>query len=247
MKKMLTWDAASRLGNVNTKGLQIEVTEFDYKGVNQVIYEENGVSIRSFPAIHALDGPVSFTLEWNGLKFAFSSDTYPNKWWMEHAKGADIAIHECFLPPSLLVKKQKWPVPDALNVGTQVHTSPSMFGKVMSLTEPRLAVGYHFFNDFDTAPFVERQIRTTYDGPLALAVDYMVFNVTKEDIRVRMASINEDVWPLPSVTEKLPADPSQRVGFTKFLIEGREVFQDVINKIYDETNEEFGTDVEPPN
>jgi len=247
MQKMLTWDAASRLGNVNTKGLQIEVTEFDYKGINQVIYEENGVSIRSFPAIHALDGPVSFTLEWNGLKFAFSSDTYPNKWWMEYAKGADIAIHECFLPPSLLVKKQKWPVPDALNVGTQVHTSPSMFGKVMSLTEPRLAVGYHFFNDFDTAPFVERQIRTTYDGPLALAVDYMVFNVTKEDIRVRMASINEDVWPLPSVTEKLPADPSQRVGFTKFLIEGREVFQDVINKVYDETNEEFGTDVEAPN
>jgi ribonuclease Z len=146
-----------------------------------------------------------------------------------------------------MVTKQRWSVGDALNVATQVHTSPSMFGKVMSLTEPRLAVGYHFFNDFDTAPFVERQIRTTYDGPLALAVDYMVFNVTKEDIRVRMASINEDVWPLPSVTAKLPADPSQRVGFTKFLIEGREVFQDVINKVYDETNEEFGTDVEAPN
>ena len=30
-------------------------------------------------------------------------------------------------------------------------------------------------------------IRQTYDGPLALAVDYMVFNVTKDDIRVRMA------------------------------------------------------------
>ncbi len=247
MKKMLTWDAASRLGNVNTQGLQIEVNEFDYKGINQVIYEENGVTIRSFPAIHALDGPVSFTLTWNGFKFAFSSDTYPNKWWMEHAKGADIAIHECFLPPALLVKKQKWPVPDALNVGTQVHTSPSMFGKVMSLTEPRLAVGYHFFNDFDTTPFVESQIRTTYDGPLALAVDYMVFNVTKDDIRTRMAVINEDVWPLPSVTEKLPADPSQRVGFTQFLLDGRVVFTDVIKKIYDGINEEFGTDEEAPN
>jgi len=246
MEKMLTWDSASRLGNVNTRGLQIEVNEFDYKGVNQVIYEENGVTIRSFPAVHALDGPVSFTLEWKGLKFAFSSDTYPNKWWMKYAKGADIAIHECFQPPIIMVKKQKFPVRDALNVGTQVHTSPSMFGKVMSMTEPRLAVGYHFFNDFDTAPFVERQVRTTYDGRLALAVDYMVFNVTKDDIRVRMAVINEDAWPLPSVTEKLPADPSQRVGFTNFLIEGRVVFEDVIKKVYDDTNEELGTDVEAP-
>ncbi len=189
---------------------------------------------------------MSFILEWNGLKFAFSSDTYPNKWWLEHTKGADIAIHECFLPPTLLVEKQKFPVQDALNVGTQVHTSPAMFGKVMSLIKPRLAVGYHFFNDFDTQPEVERLVRMTYDGPLALAVDYMVFNVTKEDIRVRMAVINEDAWPLPSVTEKLPADPSQRIGFTKFIEDGREVFTDVIKRAYDATNKQFGTNVEPP-
>jgi ribonuclease Z len=246
MQKMLSWDSASRMGNVNTQGQQIEVHEFDYTAVNEVIYEENGVTISTIPAIHALDGPVSFILKWNGLTFAYSSDTYPNKWWMEHAKGADIAIHECFLPPDLLVTKQNWTVQDALNVGTQVHTSPPMFGKVMSLTQPRMAVAYHFFNDFDIAPEVERQIRTTYDGPLALAVDYMVFNVTKEDVTVRMAVINEDAWPLPSVTETLPADPSRRIGFTDFLIDGRVVFEDVIEEIYDDTNNEFGTNVQPP-
>jgi ribonuclease Z len=30
----------------------------------------------------------------------------------------------------------------------------------------------------------------TYDGPLALATDYMVFNVTRDDVRVRMAAID---------------------------------------------------------
>ena len=35
----------------------------------------------------------------------------------------------------------------------------------------------------------------------------MVFNVTKDDSRVRMAAIDEDIWPQTSVTEKLPADP----------------------------------------
>ena len=78
------------------------MNEFDYKAVNEPIYQENGVTIRTIPAIHALDGSVSFILEWNGLKFAYSSDTFPNKWWKEHAAGSDIAIHECFASPELL-------------------------------------------------------------------------------------------------------------------------------------------------
>ena len=57
----------------------------------------------------------------------------------------------------------------------------------MAEIQPRMAVGYHFFNDFDTAPVVQADIRKYYDGPLALAADYMVFNVTADDIRVRRA------------------------------------------------------------
>jgi len=246
LQKMYAWDAASRLGNVNTVGLRMEVTEFDYKAVNEIIYQENGVTIRTIPAVHALDGSVSFILEWNGLKLAFSSDTYPNKWWMEHTANSDLSIHECFSPPSIMVKKQKWSVGDALNVATQVHTSPAMFGKVMSLTKPRLAVAYHFFNDFDTQPQIMKEIRQTYAGPVALAIDYMVFNVTKDSIRVRMAIVDEDVWPLPSVTKKLPANPKDRVGFTKFLIDGRVVFDDVIEAYYAEANKEFGTNFKAP-
>ncbi len=246
MQKMLTWDDASRLGNVNTQGMELDCNEFDYKAVNKVIYNENGVTIRSIPAIHALDGPVSFILEWNGLKLAFSSDTYPNKWWLEHTKGSDIAIHECFAPPSVLIDKQKFPPADALNVGTQVHTSPAQFGKVMSDIKPRLAVGYHFFNDFDTLPVVEGMVRETYDGPLALATDYMVFNVTKDNIVVRMAAIDEDIWPMPSVTEKLPADPSQKIGFSDFINSGRVPYTDVVDKIYKDINKRYGSNVETP-
>jgi ribonuclease Z len=246
MKKMYAWDMASRQGNVNTKGLEIEVTEFDYKAVNEIIFQENGVTIRSLPAIHAVDGSVSFILEWNDLTFAFSSDTYPNKWWMEYTKGVDLAIHECFAPPSIMVNKQKFAVGDALNVATQVHTSPAMFGKVMAETRPRMAVGYHVFNDFDTKPQIMSEIRQTYDGPVELASDYMVFNVTKDDIRVRMAAIDEAIWPQPSIYPPEAADPSKRVGFTDYLIQGRVVFKDVIDFYYDQTNKMFGTDFKAP-
>jgi len=246
MKEMYAWDYASRLGNVNTRGFEIWVTEFDYRGVNEVIYQENGVTIRSVPSVHALDGAVSYILEWNGLKFSFSSDTYPNRWWIEHTKNSDLSIHECFAPPSVLVKKQKFPVADALNVATQVHTSPAMFGEVMSRTKPRLAVGYHVFNDFDTQPQILSEIRQTYDGPFVLAVDYMVFNVTKDEIKVRMAVIDEDVWPQPSITKKLPADPKDRIGLSAFIASGRVVFDDVIKFYYDQANKMFGTNYKPP-
>ncbi len=246
MKEAYTWDMASRQGNVNTLGLKVEVNEFDYKAVNEVIYREDGVTIRSIPAIHAVDGSVSVSLTWNGLKFAFSSDTYPNNWWMEHTKDSDLAIHECFAPPSIMVNKQRFAVLDALNVATQVHTSPAMFGKVMSLIKPRMAVGYHVFNDFDTKPQIMKEIRSTYDGPVELAVDYMVFNVTRKDIRVRMAAYDEDIWPEPSITKTLPADPKDRVGFSEYVMSGRHVFKDVIDAYYKETNEMFGTDYQPP-
>jgi ribonuclease Z len=246
MEKTFTWDIAGRIGQTDTRGLFLEVTEFDYRAVNQVIYEENGVVIRSIPAIHSLDGPVSFILEWNGLKFAFSSDTYPNKWWNEFAKGSDLAIHESFAPPKVLIDKQKFPPANALNVGTQVHTSPAQFGKVMSTIEPRMGVAYHFFNDFDTQPLVLEQIRSVYDGPLALATDYMVFNVTKNDIMVRMAAIDEDIWPEPSVLGSIPFDPNDRIPFSDFMTSGRVFYKDVLTKLYEDINKEYGTSIPVP-
>ncbi len=244
---MLAWDIDTRMGNTDTRGAFLEVTEFDYEAVNKVIYKENGVTIRTIPAIHIFDGPVSFILEWNGLKFCYSSDTFPNKWWMKHTKGADISIHECFIAPETLVEKQGFTPEAALNVGTQIHTSPAQFGKVMAETNPRLAVAYHFFNDFDTVPPVLRDIRKTYDGPLALAQDYMVFNITKDDIKVRMAAVEEAVWPQPSTIPLVPPDPSlRRVALSKDMIEGRVVHRDVLEEIYDYINKKFGSNEQVP-
>lgn len=246
IKEAYNWDISGRYGNVDIRGAEIILTEFDYKAENEIIYNENGVIVKSFPAIHALDGSVSFTLEWNGMKFAYSSDTYPNKWWMKYATDSDLAVHECFASPKTLIEKQKFTPGAALGVGTQVHTSPGQFGKVMSEIKPRMAVGYHFFNDFDTAPLVFEEVRQTYSGPLSLAVDYMVYNVTKEDISVRMSSIDEDVWPQPSTIPKLPPDASLQIGFTDFVMSGRVNYSDVVKNYFDNINKEYNTQVPYP-
>ena len=158
----------------------------------------------------------------------------------------DVAVHEILLPPSLLVSKQGFAPLEALNDGTQAHTSPQQFGKVMSLVKPRLAVGYHFQNDFDTEPVVRDGVREIYDGPLALAEDYMVFNVTKNDIRVRMSAIDEDIFPPPPLKAKNAPDVSKMIPMSDLILSGHLTFPEVVQPIYDEMNEKHGTDYKLP-
>ena len=200
MQKGYAWDIATRTGALPDKGGQIVVHEFDYMQENEIVYSQNGVTIRSWPAIHSLDGSVSYSLEWNGLKYVFGGDTYPNKWYMKFAKNADVASHECFLPPKALAAYFGWSLRQATYVSTRVHTEPQAFGKVMSTIKPRLAVGYHSVQSPENNAAIMDGVRKTYDGPLALARDLMVINVTKKIIKVRMASVDEYVLP-PDVTK----------------------------------------------
>ena len=57
----------------------------------------------------------------------------------------------------------------------------------------RLKLAYHFFKDFDNTGSIYERVRKTYDGPLSLAEDYMVWSITKDNIRVRLAKVDEDV------------------------------------------------------
>ena len=205
--KSFNWDAVTRNFVLSPEPGKITVEEFDYKAVNAVIYQENGVTIRSIPAIHAGDGPVSLILEYAGLKIVIGGDTFPNKWYIEHAKNADIAIHETFLTPEELVKLYGQSPQQALGVGTQIHTSPPAFGKVMSAIKPRHAIGYHFFNDENTRYGIYDGVRQTYDGPLSLATDNMVWNITKDKIIERMTISPDAAWSVagPAKPPKPPA------------------------------------------
>ncbi len=245
LRQMVTWDLAGRQGIVDERGYHIQVYEFDYRGINQVVYQENGVTIRSWPAIHSLDGPVSFSLEWNGLKFVFGGDTYPNKWFVDYAKNADLLVHECFITVPSLIEKFKFTPQSALVAGTQIHTAPEAFGKVVSMVKPRMAVAYHFFKDFDTTASINDRIRSTYDGPLSLAQDFMVWNVTEEEITVRMAVVSEEVWPPPASEKPQPPDRSRRIPFSDMIADGKLDVIDVLQPIYNEINEQFGLNERP--
>jgi len=245
MEKMYAWDIAGRLGQTDVRGFTTEIHEFDYKK-EQIVYQENGVTIRSFPAIHSIDGSVSYSLEWNGLKIIFGSDTFPNKWFIENAKGADLAIHECFIAVPDLISKYRLTPEAALQVGTQIHTAPEAFGKVMSMVKPRHAVAYHFFKDTDTTGPVLERVRSTYDGPLSLAEDFMVWNVTKDNIRERMAVIDEHTWNPPLAYPAKPVSAADRIGYSAEIEAGRLDMSEVLEPIFEQAGDALGRKFEYP-
>ena len=205
--KAFNWDAKTRNFVLSAEPGKITVEEFDYKAINAVIYQENGATIRSLPAIHAGDGPVSFVLEYAGLRVVIGGDTFPNNWYIKHAVDADVAIHEVFLTPPDLVKFYGQSPGQAIGVGTQIHTSPPAFGKVMSTIKPRHAIGYHFFNEQATHDAILQGVRDVYSGPLSLATDNMVWNITKEKITERMIVSPDQAWSVNG-PNKPPAPPA---------------------------------------
>jgi ribonuclease Z len=160
------------------------------------------------------------------MKIVIGGDTFPNKWFIKHATDADVAIHECFLTPEELVTWYGQSPQQALGVGTQIHTSPKAFGKVLSTIKPRQAIAYHFFNEEGTRYGIYDGVRETYDGPLSLATDNMVWNITKDKIVERMTVSPDQAWSVPGptappkpLTEGVPDPLSDEMKAGKWNVE----------------------------
>lgn len=247
IKAAWAWDVATRESSGDPRSTQLTVTEFDWKKVHNLIYDENGVKIHSIPTIH-IDQSVGYILEWAGLKFAYSGDTAPNSWFPEHAAGADLAIHESMLPPDLWLEKYSMSHTAAIMSGTQGHTTPRAFGMIMAMTKPRMAVASHFQNDFDTAALVKEEIRKHYKGPLSLAEDFMVWNITKDKITTRMAVPNPESFPPPAqVPAQRPiVDEKNAYKWDPYSFTGLEKRTSAVtNEVVQEFNKKHGTDIEP--
>jgi ribonuclease Z len=220
MREMFTWDVTGRKGNMPSAGGHVEVTEFDYSKTH-VVYEQNGVKINAWPAIHAIDGSVSYSLEWKDKKFVYSGDTTPNKWFLSEARDADLLIHECYLSVQQFIDLKHYDPERARLVATVVHTPPSSCGKLFAQLEPRMAIAYHTFNDFNTAPDIVAGIRKTYDGPLTLADDLLVWNIKTDGIRTRRVIGTDEPWPAAPPTPAGPPNRSERTELSDWLEAGR--------------------------
>jgi ribonuclease Z len=218
-RESFAWDTATRVPFLPAVGEEIDVHEFDYSKV-QTIYDRNGVQISSFPAIHILDGPVGFRLEWNGLTLVYSGDTIPNGFLVENAKNADLLIHETYNTLEQLVARTGHDRKGGAKVAQHIHTDPADVGRILAMCDPKHVAVFHFYNDFDTAADIERLIRQSYGGPLALAQDLMVFNVTREKTIARMTATGTHVYPNTKYRDAYRSAPrKEKPAMSAWLLE----------------------------
>lgn len=188
------WDLESRKVGIPTQGMAINTHEFEWDKT-QIIYDENNVTITSFPAIHILDGAVSYRLDWNDLSMVFSSDTEPNKFLVENSQNVDVLIHEGFIPAQTLSDITGMPLETATWVSEKIHTPPDAAGVVFDMTNPRLAVLYHVILTQDVIAESFELLRTTYDGPALYGEDLVTINVTPDYIISRSTEIVKNAYP----------------------------------------------------
>jgi ribonuclease Z len=233
------WDYQTRAYKITPIPGNIEVTEFDYLQENVVIYKENGIIVRSWPAIHTGDGPVSFAIEYAGLKLVFAGDTTPNMWFAKYAKDADFVIHEAFANPARYVEIMNQAPQLSWRMCCEFHTSGPAMGKVMSHIGPRHAVAYH--HQEELAPAIEQDIRTTYDGPLSMAKDLMTWNITKDKITERMAVVTRRANAVEGPTRQPPPEPGRPDPISDFIYSGEwGPGFNAQNEMLDEFSEKFG-------
>jgi ribonuclease Z len=201
MDKAALWHDQSKIGIVASDGMQIIAHEFDYSQLtpdnpSMLVYDENGVEIYTFPVVHCIYGAVGYRLEWNGLSMTFHGDGSPSAVEAEQAKKVDVFMHEVFVDPVTFSKKANIPLPVTKNIVGE-HTTGDRLGQLFYIAKPNLGVGYHYFLDDDTVDPMFEGLRKSYDGPVVLAQDLMVINVTPEQIVTRMAATNLLHWTPP--------------------------------------------------
>jgi ribonuclease Z len=185
--KMATWHDRSKLGQVDPRGFVMQANQFSFDR-KQVVYEENGATVTAFPVPHGIDGAVGYRLDWNGLSMVFAGDCEPSQLTVDNSQGLDVLIHETFNPPETYVDKMGWTNDLAKIVAWTKHTSPEAAAMVYAATNPGLAMSYHGMIAPGTPQPIIDGIRTGYDGPVVVAQDFTIVNVTPEQIVTRMAA-----------------------------------------------------------
>jgi ribonuclease Z len=194
------WDLESLCGHPGQSGARAITTEVPHDAA-KTIYQRNGVTITSFPVIHIQDGAVGYRLDYAGRTVVFSGDTRPCRTLIDASEGADLLIHETF--PSAPVYARKAGVPPAFaeQIVNGVHTSPAMAGKVFARVGARMSVMWHLAVDHDTVGAAHREVRAEYDGPVTIAQDLTVINLTEDAVVVRQAIVDPVPWPVLGPTQ----------------------------------------------
>ena len=214
LKALTQWNQASFAATCPIEdGFKLNIHELDYRKNPGIAYQKNGVKITHFPALHVIDGAISFKLEWNGLSMVWSGDTQPNLYIPQNAKGVDLLIHETAPDPARYAMAQNKPLAIAENIVKVSHTPAKALGKIFQLAKPRLGVTCHSPIDPQEYDGISQGVHKHWDGPYQIGEDRMVFNISKKQIMIRKGALQDRPW---SVEVEKPSSTKATLDIENF-------------------------------
>ena len=193
MKEMMRWHEENFSVCPVGDGLEIEVTEFDWREENGICYEQDGVVVRHWPRSHVKDGASAYRLDWEeaGLSFVWTGDGRPDELTIKYGKGADVFVTEGMLDTPML-SALKIGAPPALwsYVIDMYHTPYYAAGYLFKEVEPRIACICHYDGGSGPQFMAEAvsEVRSNWDGLFMFGgPDVQVINVNKDYVWSREA------------------------------------------------------------
>jgi ribonuclease BN (tRNA processing enzyme) len=114
----------------------------------------DGVILRALKVPHTMES-VAYSMEYAGRRITYSGDCAYDERFGAWAKGSDLLLLECSLPPEFGVKS---------------HLTPAECSAIAAIAQPSHLVLTHFYPPVERTDIVG-VIRTTFAGPVTLASD----------------------------------------------------------------------------
>ena len=148
--------------------------------VEGTVYESNGVRVSAFKVKHAnIEHAYGFRVDYKGRSVVISGDMASNENFIEHARGADVVVHEVGAARAELLQKR----PDLRHMLATHHSSPEDAGRDFAQIRPKLAVFTHYSLLRGegvppvTIPEIIARTRTLYSGTLEAGEDLMSISI----------------------------------------------------------------------
>lgn len=164
LREAFQYDIETRESTEQLPGTGVELTVHEIEPGE--VYNDEKVRVTAFVVDH---GPVKpafgYRVDYSGHSLVISGDTRFSENLIRFAKGTDCLIHSAW---SISAKN---PTPPPLRSIASAEDA----GRVFAMTQPRLAVVYHYRD----ATGLENAIRAEYKGPLVIGKDLMTIEIGK--------------------------------------------------------------------
>ena len=143
--------------------------------IEGTVFAEDGIRVSAFKVDHGGEDLPAFgyRIDCRGRAAVLSGDTTFNENLIEHARGADLLVHEVTAVAGSAAENAE----QLKRIGSN-HTTPQQAGEIFARVEPKLAVYNHLLL-FGTATAKELipATRQKYAGPLIVGEDLLAIEI----------------------------------------------------------------------